>query len=80
MTLVTHARDENQDVARNSFSRPDARKGISRYISIYMGEEPDPEFIASAREAFNSEEVQQTLQQLGERFDPQRTYPHAQKA
>ena len=30
MTSMIHARDENQDVARNSFSRPDARQDVAR--------------------------------------------------
>jgi len=41
--------------------------------------EPDPEFVASAREAFGSEGVQQSLRRLAEEFDPDRTYPHAVK-
>jgi hypothetical protein len=41
--------------------------------------EPDPDFVASAREAFRSESVQQTLTQLGTQYDSTRTYPHAVK-
>ena len=42
--------------------------------------EPDPEFVASAHEAFRTEAVQKALQQLGERYDANRTYPNAVKA
>ncbi|MDI6794009.1 MAG: hypothetical protein QME81_14290 [bacterium] len=47
---------------------------------IRLDIEPDPEFVASAHEAFRSEQVQQTLKQLGTQYDPTRTYPHALKA
>jgi hypothetical protein len=42
--------------------------------------EPDPEFVASAHEAFRTEAVQKALQQLGEHYDANRTYPNAVKA
>jgi hypothetical protein len=45
--------------------------------NIPLNVEPDPDFVASAREAFQTESVQQTLMQLGTRYDPTRTYPHA---
>ena len=41
--------------------------------------EPDPDFAASAREAFKSERVQQAIRRLAEEHDPGRTYPHAVK-
>ena len=41
--------------------------------------EPDPEFVASAREAFRSKSVQQTLHDLSEHYNPKRTYAHAKK-
>ena len=48
--------------------------------NIAVDFEPDPDFVASAREAFQSEKVQHALRQLGEQFDSSRTYPHAIKA
>ena len=48
--------------------------------NIAVEGEPDPDFVASAREAFQSAKVQDALKQLGEHFDPHRTYPHALKA
>jgi glutamate/tyrosine decarboxylase-like PLP-dependent enzyme len=41
--------------------------------------EPDPDFVASAREAFRSESIQQTLHDLSEHYNPKRTYAHAKK-
>lgn len=41
--------------------------------------EPDPDFVAAAQEAFRSENVQQSLKKLGEKFDPDRTWPNAVK-
>ena len=41
--------------------------------------EPDPDFVASAREAFRSESIRQTLHDLNEHYDPMRTYPQAKK-
>lgn len=45
------------------------------HISLEM--EPDPDFVASAREAFRSETIQHALHELSDRYDPQRTYPQA---
>ena len=45
--------------------------------NISLEIEPDPDFVASTREAFRSESVQQTLKQLGMQYDSKRTYPHA---
>ncbi len=45
--------------------------------TIALEIEPDPEFAASAREAFRSEDVKQTLKQLEMQYDPTRTYPHS---
>ncbi len=45
--------------------------------TIVLEIEPDPEFVASAREAFRSENVKQTLKQLETLYDPTRTYPDA---
>lgn len=41
--------------------------------------EPDPDFVASAREAFRSESIQQTLHDLSEHYNPKRTYNQAKK-
>ncbi len=41
--------------------------------------EPDSDFVASAREAFRSENVRHTLHELNEYYDPKRTYAHAKK-
>ncbi len=48
--------------------------------NIPLSIEPDPEFVASAREAFASGKTKQTLKKLGRRYDPTRTYPNAVKA
>lgn len=48
-------------------------------VEIQESNTPD-EFDAQVHEAFRSENVQQALQELGERFDSNRTYPHALKA
>ncbi len=42
--------------------------------------EPDPGFVARAREAFAAGQARQALKRLGQRHDPTRTYPHAVKA
>ncbi len=58
---------------------------VLHLLRIWMNQEirpdvePDPEFVASAREAFRSEGVQQSLRRLAEEFDPGRTYPNAVK-
>ncbi|MCP4397914.1 MAG: hypothetical protein GY801_11540 [bacterium] len=41
--------------------------------------EPDPDFVASAREAFHSESVRHTLHKLNEDYDPKRIYAKAKK-
>ena len=41
--------------------------------------EPDPDFVASAREAFRSDSVQNTLHELSEHYNPKRTYAQAKK-
>jgi len=49
---------------------------VLHLLRIWMNQEirlePDPEFVASAREAFRSEGVQQSLRRLAEEFDPAR--------
>lgn len=41
--------------------------------------EPDPDFVASAREAFRSKSFQQTLHELSEHYNPKRLYSQAKK-
>jgi len=47
---------------------------------IDLMQEPDTDFVASAQEALRSEHVQDALKALGEKYLPNRTYPHAIKA
>lgn len=47
---------------------------------IELNMELDSDFIASAREAFASEGVQDALKELAENYDPERTYPNAMRA
>jgi len=53
------------------------REWVTGKIELNMG--LDSDFIASAREAFASDGVQNTLRELAENYDPERTYPNAIK-
>ena len=47
---------------------------------IQLNLELDPDFIASAKEAFASDEVQKIIGELAESYNPDRTYADAVKA
>ena len=57
---------------------------VIRLLEAWLNEtadldaEPDPDFVASAREALQSEAVQDAITRLGQQYDPHRTYPQAQ--
>jgi hypothetical protein len=71
----------------NEFFEESELNLVSRSADPETGEELEDEeikfiynFDEYVREAFRSEEVQKAVKELGEKFDPNRTYPHATKA
>ena len=53
------------------------REWVTGKIELKM--ELDSDFIASAREAFASDDVQRVLNELADNYGPERTYPNAIK-